>query len=68
VIIDVVLIIVVGKESSGVKLMLLPPDRRRHLCHLVGPQPQARVDIDVSNSDDRVLSEWMTLTTFPGQN
>jgi hypothetical protein len=68
VITDVVLIIVVGEESSGVKLMLLPPDQRRHLCHPVGPQPQARVDIDVSGSDDRVLSEWKTSTTFPGRS
>ena len=70
VITDMVLIIVVGEESSGVKLMLLPPDQHRHLCHprTVGPQPQARVDIDVSGSDDRVLSEWKTLTTFPGQS
>jgi hypothetical protein len=29
---------VVGKESSGVKLMLLPPDRRRHLCHTVATE------------------------------
>jgi hypothetical protein len=34
-----VLIIVVEEESSGVKLMPLPPDRCHHLCHSVGPQP-----------------------------
>jgi hypothetical protein len=39
VITDVVLIIIVGDEFSSVKLMLLPPDRRRHLCHLVGLAP-----------------------------
>jgi hypothetical protein len=46
---------VVGKESSGVKLMLLPPDRRRHLCHPRGMHssyflnevPRGRVNVAV---------------------